>query len=318
MITSSSPDLENMVISCPLDQLGLIRITGEDAQAFLQGQLTNDIRLITQEISQIAGYCTAKGRLLATLLLWKTEDGYCAQLHGGIAPAVQKRLSMFVLRAKVQISDASPVFSRLGFGGQGATALLSAVCGKLPDHAMQTVNGDGLTIIRLHGATPRFEIIAAPEIMAGVRAQLENECVAADFTVWEWLEIRAGIPQVGPATQEDFIPQMLNLDLLDGISFKKGCYTGQEIVARTHYLGKVKRRTVLAHLGTETIPLPGSALYGLDSTEPVGKVVNAAAAPAGGCDLLAEVRLESMEAGGLRLHGPDGPTLSLLSMPYAL
>ena len=303
---------------CPLDHLGLLAFDGEDAQAFLQGQLTNDIKRISEQRAQIAGYCTAKGRLLATMLLWKTADGYCGQLHGDISATVQKRLSMYVLRSRVKVTDAAGKFARLGIAGRQAEAVLGNLSGVLPQQAMETVQAGGITILRLHGPLPRFEIIATPENMAVVRAKLESACDQADAPVWDWLDIQAGVPQIGPGTQEQFVPQMVNLDLLDGISFKKGCYTGQEIVARTHYLGKVKRRTHLAHIESAPPPPPGTAIYGADSTEPVGMVVNAAPAPGGGCDLLAEVRLESVDAGTLSLVAPGGPALALLPLPYAL
>ncbi len=308
--------LDSGAMLCRLDHLGLIELAGEDVQTFLQGQLTNDTSLITESRSQIAGYCTAKGRLLATLLLWKTPEGVCAQLHGGIVAGVQKRLTMYVLRAKVTVADAAAKWARLGVAGQTSEEVLNRSLGALPKTPMETVQRNGATVIRLHGTMPRFEIIATPETASGLCAELKNSCIETDVAVWEWLEIQAGVPQIGPGTQEEFVPQMANLDLLDGISFKKGCYTGQEIVARTHYLGKVKRRTRLAHVLAEKLPQPGEPVYGVASAEPVGMVINAAPAADGGVDLLAEIRLESVEAGALRLAGQDGPVLQLLDLPY--
>jgi folate-binding protein YgfZ len=318
MNTQTFSALNNGAILCDLSHLGLIEFSGEDALTFLQGQLTNDTKLITESRSQLAGYCTAKGRLLATLLLWKSPDGYCGQLHGDIAAAVQKRLSMYVLRAKVKVADATAQWSRFGVAGEHSVAILGKLIGALPQLPMETVQTDGCTVIRLHGAIPRFEIIAAPETATSLKMQLESICTAANAVTWNWLEIHAGIAQVGPGTQEEFVPQMVNLDLLDGISFKKGCYTGQEIVARTHYLGKVKRRTHLAHVDTANAPKPGDKVFGGDSAEPVGMVVNSAPAHDRGFDLLAEIRLESVEAGALRLAGKEGPAIELLTFPYGI
>lgn len=312
MNTQTLPD----TILCPLDNLGLLEITGEDAQSFLQGQLTNDTKLITENRAQLAGYCTAKGRLLATLLLWKSVDGYCAQLHGDIAPAIQKRLGMYVLRAKVKVEDATAKWGRLGVAGQQAELALSKIFGEPPQQALETRSFDGTTLIRLHGSLPRFEIVAPVAQIPQLRAQLEVSCTPVESALWNWLEIHAGVPMIGPGTQEELVPQMANLDLLDGINFKKGCYTGQEIVARTHYLGKVKRRTHLAHADTASAPVPGDRILGEAGTEPVGIVINSAPAPGGGFDLLAEIRLESVEAGKLRLQ--DHETLTLLPLPYAL
>jgi folate-binding protein YgfZ len=318
MNTQSFSALDNSAILCALDHLGLIEFTGEDAQTFLQGQFTNDTKLITETRSQLAGYCTAKGRLLATLLLWRTPDGICGQLHGDIATSVQKRLTMYVLRSKVKVTDAVAQWARLGVAGKGSEEVLSRLFGALPQQSMETMQSNGVIVIRLHGAIPRFEIIATPETVASLRTQLESTCVQADAPVWEWLEIQAGVAQISPGTQEEFVPQMVNLDLLDGINFKKGCYTGQEIVARTHYLGKVKRRTHLAHVDVSTPPMPGDKVYGEGGAEPVGMVVHAAPAPQGGYDLLAEIRLESAEAGAVRLGAPDGQAIALLTPPYPL
>lgn len=308
--------LESGAIVTSLDHLGLIEFTGEDTQAFLQGQLTNDTKLITETSSQLAGYCTAKGRLLATLLLWKSPEGICGQLHGGIAASVQKKLTMYVLRSKVKVIDATAKWARLGVAGKASEAVLAPILGSLPQQAMETVQCNGVSVIRLHGAIPRFEIIVTLENIADLRAKLESNCAQADATAWDWLDIHAGVAQIGPGTQEEFVPQMVNLDLLDGINFKKGCYTGQEIVARTHYLGKVKRRTHLAHVEVAEVPAPGDKVFGVGSTEPVGMVVNAIAAPDGGFDMLAEIRLESVEAGVLTLVDQNGPTLKLLQLPY--
>lgn len=316
MNTQMLDALKNGAIVCNLDHLGLIEFVGDDAQTFLQGQLTNDTKLITETSSQIAGYCTAKGRLLATLLLWKSPEGFCGQLHEGISAAIQKRLSMFVLRSKVKVSDASTRYGRIGVTGKGAELALAQVCSPLPQQPMETLKSEGLTVIRLHGRIPRFELVGLADVIAKIRTKLASTLVQADAKTWEWLEIQSGIAQVGPNTQEEFVPQMLNLDLLNGINFKKGCYTGQEIVARTHYLGKVKRRTHLAHVNADALIHAGEKIFGKDSAEPVGMVVNAATAPDGGVDLLAEIRLESLEAGEVRVGTTDGPTLRLLELPY--
>ncbi len=318
MNTQTFTALNNGAIVCRLDHLGLIEFNGEDAQTFLQGQLTNDTKLVTEGRSQLAGYCTAKGRLLATFLLWKTAEGYCGQLHGDIAAAVQKRLTMYVLRSKVKVADATTKYGRLGVAGKDSEAILGKLLGELPQQPMDTTQAGGAIVMRLHGAIPRFEIAATPEIVTGLLAQLEPACTVADASTWNWLDIRAGVAQIGPGTQEEFVPQMVNLDLLDGINFKKGCYTGQEIVARTHYLGKVKRRTHLAHVAAAEMPAPGDQVFGVGNTEPVGMVVNAVAAPNGGYDLLAELRLESVEAGPVRLANVDGPVLELMELPYSL
>lgn len=301
-----------------LSHLGLLQVGGEDAVSFLQGQLTNDVKLLDGSNSQYAGYCTAKGRLLAVFLAFAHHDHLHLQLDGTLTTPMLKRLRMYVLRSKVTIDDVSDSIIRIGVAGSNTTAALQALFGSVPHAPHQLLNLETANLVRLPGPAPRYELFTTPQQAPEIWSALEKSCTTVGKPCWDWLDIRAGIPQVTPATQEEFVPQMLNLDLLDGINFKKGCYTGQEIVARTHYLGKVKRRTHLAHVEVGEAPQPGEKVYGTDSAEPVGLVIGAAPSPAGSYDLLAEIRLENVEAGEIRLGGKDGPVLELLALPYTL
>ena len=293
-----------------LSHLTLLQVDGEDAIRFLQGQLTNDIKALDNS-SQYAGYCTAKGRLLALFLAFAHYDHLHLQLNGEIAEAIMKRLKMYVLRSKVKINDVSASIVRIGVSGPDAGTALSKVFGQIPQAPHQLVSSDGGAVLMLPGTTPRYLVYCSLEHAQAIWLQLRSNCKAVGHPCWEWLEIQAGIPDIVHATQEQFVPQMVNLDLIGGISFKKGCYTGQEIVARTHYLGKVKRRTVQAHVENESSPTPGNLLFGDESSEAVGMVVRAAPSPKGGYDLLAEVRLESMAAGSIRLSAKDGALLAI-------
>jgi folate-binding protein YgfZ len=304
-------------IMADLSQLGLLQISGEDAVTFLQGQLTNDVKLLDGGNSQYAGYCTAKGRLLGLFLAFAHHDHLHLQCNGALTQTLLKRLKMYVLRSKVRIDDVSDSIVRIGLGGAGAANTLKRLFSAVPQAPLQLLNLDSANIIRLPGPTPRYEIFTTVEHATDIWGALRQHCAPVGSAAWDWLEIQAGIPDVTPATQEAFVPQMLNLDAIGAISFKKGCYTGQEIVARTHYLGKVKRRTQLVHIDVATPPQPGDVVYGVDSSEPVGLVVRAAPAPTGGYDLLAEVRVESMAAGALRLAA-DGPSLQLQGLPYSM
>lgn len=310
--------LANGTIMADLSHLSLLKVEGADAVNFLQGQFTNDIKLLEGGHSQYTGYCTAKGRLLAIFLAFARQDQIYLQVNAALAEMVIKRLKMYVLRSKVVISDVSDDTVRLGVAGARAEAALQELFGSLPAQPHDRLLLEQATLLRLPGTIPRFQIFAARDSAFAWWDTLSNTCQPVGRAGWEWLQIQAGIPDITPATQEAFVPQMVNLDLLGGINFKKGCYTGQEIVARTHYLGKVKRRTVLAHAPTPQAPSPGNPVYGVDSAEPVGMVANVAASPHGGFDVLAEVRLESLEAGGIRLSGPDGPILACSPLPYPL
>jgi len=294
-----------------LSYRGVIGINGEDSQTFLQGQTTNDVRLATDR-AQYNSLCTPKGRMLASFLLWRDADGYFLQLPADLQAGIQKRLTMYVLRSKVKVRDASDESVRLGVAGTGAEALLQTTLGALPPDAMGVVRHDKGTIIRL-GAT-RFEIVAPPEQAPALWEKLSSSATPAGSACWEWLEIHAGVPVILPQTQEQFTPQMANFEAIGGVSFTKGCYTGQEIVARTQYLGKVKRRLYLAHLDSDSAPQPGDELLGAEPTS--GMVVNAQPAPGGGHDLLAVIPTGSVDAGAVYFKISGGPSLHFLPLPY--
>jgi tRNA-modifying protein YgfZ len=173
------------------------------------------------------------------------------------------------------------------------------------------------SVIRLPGN--RFEIFVPPDAAPGAWQTLARRCVMVGAGRWEWLDIHAGLPTVMARTQEQFVPQMANLELIGGVSFKKGCYTGQEIVARSQYLGKVKRRMFLAHIASDLAPQPGDKLFGQGPEEQSGgMIVNAQPAPDGGYDTLAVVLSTSVEAGDVHWNTPDGPVLTFASLPYAI
>lgn len=308
----------NRNIIADLSHLGLLQVSGEDAQAFLQGQVTNDMKLLNGSNAQYAGYCTPKGRLLAIFLTFAHQGHFHLQVNGALKEAMMKRLKMYVLRSKVAIEDKTDDIIRFGIAGTEAAIALKEYFGSVPEEHFQLLEHETATLLRLPGQAMRFEIFTRPEFAQDIWTTLVGKCTPVGSEGWEWHEIHAGVPDIVPATQEAFVPQMLNLDVLGGISFKKGCYTGQEIVARTHYLGKIKRRTYLGHVTTTDAPQPGAAIHGSDGTEPVGMVVRVAHGPQGGFDVLYEVRLESLDAGPVRLNAPDGPTIQPLPLPYVL
>lgn len=298
-------------ILADLSHRGIIGISGEDSQAFLQGQTTNDVRLAAGQ-AQRNSLCTPKGRMLASFLLWRTDDGYALQLPAELQAAIQKRLTMYVLRSKVKLRDASDESVRFGMAGANAERLLQETFGVLPTDALNILDHERGSVIRL-GPTS-FEVIAPPAQGTTLWNDLSKQATPAGSACWEWQGIRAGIPVILPPTQEQFTPQMVNFEVIGGISFNKGCYTGQEIVARTQYLGKVKRRLYLAHLDSASAPQPGDELFGTEETH--GMVVNAQPAPGGGFDLLAVIPTDSVDAGAVHHKTPDGPLLDILSLPY--
>lgn len=294
----------------------LIALTGDDAQSFLHAQFTSDVTGLAPGRSQYSGYCTPKGRLLASFLLWRTEHGFYLQLPSPLREAIQKQLSKFVLRSKVKIRDASREFTCYGVAGAQAEASLARMFGGVPRARHDVVHHDAGTLLRLPAG--RFELVVPREQSPAVRELLAKDAQAASPEQWGWLDIHAGIPVITPATQEEFVPQMVNLDLIGGVSFTKGCYPGQEIVARMHYRGRLKQRMYLAHIDSEAAPQPGDKLYSEDLGEQSsGMIVNSAPAPGGGCDALAVIQVRSAEAGRVHWKALDGPALEFLPLPYS-
>jgi folate-binding protein YgfZ len=300
-----------------LSQLGLICAAGADVNAFLQGQLSSDIRQLDGDHAQVSSYNSPKGRVLATLLLFRIGELVFLQLPRELAEPIRKRLSMFVLRSKVQLTDASGDFVRFGVAGQQAERLVTSVLGTAPSSTLEVTHGDGCSAIRLPG--DRFELVASPVRGPVLWRELETQARPAGAPAWDWLEIQAGIPTITLPTQDRFVAQMINLERIGGVSFQKGCYPGQEIVARTQYLGAIKRRAYLAHVSCDPIPAPGHSLFSADLGEqPSGTVLNAAPAPGGGFDLLAVIQVASAQGEPIHLGAPSGPVLELRPLPYPL
>lgn len=301
-----------------LSHFALIAFAGTDAQSFLQGQLSCDVRQTASgEFACYGSYCTPKGRVLASFLLWQEEGRYIMQLPTAMRAAIHQRLSMFVLRSQVMLSDGNAGTVCIGLAGPDAARLIRQTGGGIvPDSQQGITCNTGYRVIHLD--QNRFMLAITPEKAPALWLQLREQATPAGTACWDWLTIRAGIPVITPATREEFVPQMVNLDSIGGISFEKGCYPGQEIVARTRYLGKIKRRMYRAHILSKLPLEAGDELFGDDMPEQAtGMIVNAAPAPGGGYDVLAVLQTSSVES-GCRLHGktPQGPTLTLLPLPY--
>jgi len=298
-----------------LSHYGLIRLTGEDAQTFLHGQITNDLRGLSDERAVFAGYCSAKGRLLANFLVFRRAGELYVMLPRALREWVQKRLTMYVLRARVRLADASEAWVALGLNGAGADALVRERYGRTPDAPMDVVQAEDGWVVRL--GEQRFDAFITPAAAPTLWQAWSSQAHPVGASAWDWLTIRAGVPVILPATQDYFVPQMVNLEVLGGVSFNKGCYPGQEIIARSQYLGKHKRRMYLAHVKADAAP--GAELYSPDLPgQACGRVVNAAPAPEGGTDVLAVMQVASRDADEVHLGAADGPRLVFRPLPYEL
>jgi folate-binding protein YgfZ len=292
-------------VLCDLNHLGLLEISGADAVAFLQGQVTNDVKLLmgqdNKSSAHYSAYCNPKGRMLALFLAFAQHDHLYLQFNRTLLEPIMKRLKMYVMRSKVEIKDASNSMIKFGLNGPDATSILAGMFSKVPAQDYELVSLDNGAVLKLPSTDnhSRFQIFIDAENAPIIWDALKPKTRLVGKPCWDWLEIQAGIPDVELATQEQFVPQMLNLDILNGINFKKGCYTGQEIVARTHYLGSVKRRTYLTSLNTgnlDTVQAPKAGDKVSDATQnEVGQIVRTAPNASNGYDALIEMRIDSLK-----------------------
>ena len=313
---SASPPPSTNFVS-PLTDLGLIAATGEDAAKFLHSQLTNDVEHLGSGDARLAGYCSPKGRLLATFLMWKSADTVLLQLPREIQAAVQKRLQMFVLRAKAKLADATPDHVMLGLAGPLAAGVLQEWFPLLPSQPYAKVESEAGTLIREAGA-PRYQWITTQTVAQQAWPTLVKTLQPVGSSAWRLSSIQAGTPQITLPTQEQFVPQMVNFEIIGGVNFKKGCYPGQEIVARSQYLGKLKRRTLLASIETTDAKAGMEVFSPADPEQPCGMIVNAELQSPGKFESLVEIKIAVMEAGSVHLGSASGPQLQFAPLPYPL
>lgn len=302
--------------------LGLIAVTGDDSASFLHSQLTNDVEHLGTGEARLAGYCTPKGRLLGTFLMWRDEQSIFLQLPRELQAQLQKRLSMYVLRAKAKLTDATEAPNSeavLAIGGAKGEAALRRHVPDLPGAPYQLTRSDAGTVIRLADAfgAPRYLWLTSSARASDALPALREDLALGGNQAWHLAAVHAGVPQVTARTLEQFVPQMLNLELLGGVNFKKGCYPGQEIVARSQYLGKLKRRTALATIDNAAALAGQEVFSAADPEQPCGMIVNAAVNGNGGADALVEMKLASLDD-EVHLGSATGARLQFLPMPYAL
>lgn len=317
----SRPDEERQAINttnviAPLTHYGIISATGEDVTDFLQNQLSNDIKQIDDSHSQLSSYCSPKGRILANFRIFIFKDQIQLRLPVDTIATTLKRLTMFIMRSQVTLTDNSDNLAGFGICGSDADNILSNVGLNVPDtiDAVQTQNE--LCIIRIPGTQSRFEIYGEPAEIIKLWDKCATQATPVGVDVWLLQDIWTGLPDVTANIVEAFVPQMANLHAINGVSFKKGCYPGQEVVARMQYLGKLKRRMYRAHINTEQVPHAGDNLYSSGSEDSVGKIVTAVTAPQGGIDALAVLQIAQVEQHTIHLGSKDGEKLEFIDLPY--
>ena len=285
---------------------GLIRARGADAVTFLQSQLTSDVAALAPARAQLSGFCSAKGRMQASFVVWKTaEDEVLLACSASVLAQTLKRLSMFVLRSKCKLTDAAAEYRLHGVAGVSAAALL----GDTPVWGARAL---------AHGSAVRLpDVQGVPRAIAALSTDAAPAAASVlTLDAWRLLEVRSGLPIIEATTVDQFVPQMLNYELVGGVDFGKGCYPGQEVVARSQYRGTIKRRMFLFEC--DAIAQAGHEVFhSADASQPAGMVVNAAPLPGGaGSAALVEVKLAALEAGSLHLDTPDGAALRRSTLPY--
>lgn len=308
----------NLVLA-DLSHYALIEASGDDVVEFLQGQLTNDIKLVTENMGQLSAYCNPKGRILANFRIFKRQDSYFLRMRASISEATLKRLRMFVMRSKVELINRSDELSRMGIAGLNATKELAAIFNKLPQNTDESSTENEITIIKLAGTLPRYEVHGTVEKVKELWEKLQKNAVTIGENSWNLLTIRAAIPEIVSETVEAFVPQMVNLQAINSLSFTKGCYPGQEVVARMHYLGKLKRRLFIGSTESDSLPISGESIMTSDENEQkIGQIVTASRSKDKNVEFLAVLQIEKAEKEVLHIGSSTGPIVQLIDLPYSL
>lgn len=303
-------------VRCPLDDRGMLAASGPDTADFLHAQLSSDVGRLAAGRATLTSYSDPRGRVLAAPRLIAEHDRLLLELPADQVEPVRARLARYVLRADVRLSDVSATTARFGVAGASAAVALARAAGTLPEALGECRHSEaGATLLRLEGPRPRWLVYGPPAAVAPLWDALEGHALAAAADAWRLLEIEAGVPAIGAASAGRFVAQMLNLDRLDAIDFHKGCFPGQEVIARTRNLGRLKRRLFLLRATGSPLPAAGADVYA--GRDAVGEVVDAVAHPDGGFLALAVLRIEA-SGEALNLGEPDGPAAEAHAPPYAI
>jgi folate-binding protein YgfZ len=296
-----------------LSHEGVLAVRGSDASKFLQGQLTCNLNYLDQAHASLGARCTQKGRMQSSFRILLQGDGCLLAMVSELIEPQLADLKKYAVFSKSKLTDESAAWVR--FGLQQADALLADLGLPLGAETHDMARHEALLAVRV--SPGRAELWVPAEQAAEVQAKLTAQLPEAPLDAWLLGQVQAGIGQVMAQTRELFIPQMLNLQAVGGVSFKKGCYTGQEIVARMQYLGKLKRRLYRVALAADSLPEPGTPLFAPSHKSAIGEVVLGAPAEQG-FELLAVLQADAVEGGEIHVGDAQGPLLSLLSLPYEL
>ncbi len=315
---ASTPDHFSTDLDKPtlvnLNHLVCYQVEGEDATTFLQGQFSNDITAVTSSAGQISSYCTPKGRMLAIFYICKRDDAYLLLTSNDVAEEVMKRLQMYVMRSKVVIKLMDHALL-LGICNDNQEKVLNALTLKSPDSHYQVSTNDDCLCMNIPGISPRYLVICNQQPQQLQQLNIDDITVYS-HSYWEWLDIMAGLPNITQNVQEAFVPQMANMELIDGVSFSKGCYPGQEIVARLHYLGNANRRMFRLEVAQEEAINAGDDIYTQDSDQAIGKFLSVVHEGDNKYSGLAVLRIEAAKKNQLAIGSASGNSAQIMSLPY--
>ena len=311
-----NPDRERRIppqgaILCDLSHIGLISASGADAHTFLQGQLSNDLNDVSATQAQLSSYSSPKGRAITTLQIMQRQGTFYLSLSADVLEPVLKRLRMFVMRSQVALENAGDSLVHFGYADPRGEQRLADIIGAIPALPMEAVEYGNLTIVRRSASVPRFEIFGDVEDARGLWEKLDVHATGVGRGAWDYFEIEAGIPQVTADSMEAWVPQMMNLHLINAISFSKGCFPGQEVVARLKYLGKNKRQLYRIAIDSFELPVVGARIDAENGSE-AGQILNACLNPDGKVEALAVMKMTALDT---KLTLADS-TVQLLELPY--
>ncbi|HFE38329.1 MAG TPA: folate-binding protein [Gammaproteobacteria bacterium] len=298
-------------IVCDTSFLSIVKITGADAKTFLQGQFSNDVNLLTENNSQLSSYNSPKGRLYASFRLLKSGRDFLMLLPSEVTESIIKRLRMFIMRSNVNIENISDNWKSIGLSGFSITSEIN----QAPQEANNVLTNKGTTYISLPGVTKRLLALGPEESIKQLTNRLTEKNLLVNANHWKRLDIHAGLPNIYTATQESFVAQMVNLQFINGLSFTKGCYPGQEVIARMRYLGKLKKRMYRITINSDIAPNPGENLYLGGNSQSIGKIVDAQPNNQGRIDALAVIQNSACDQGEIYVNDA---ALSLTELPYAV
>ncbi|WP_299871273.1 folate-binding protein YgfZ [uncultured Cocleimonas sp.] len=298
-----------------LSERGLLEVTGEDAESFLQNQLTNDIRNVNDTTHQESAWCSPKGRIIANFRVFKRGDSFLLDLSADLVEHVTKKLRMYVMMSKVTIDDVSDSLVHFSYSGQGADAELNEILDNVPKASTEAVQSGSLSVLSIAGSNPRFDIFGEVDDCKSLWQKLSGDAVIATSSHWDYLNIQAGIPMISTESSEAWIPQMVNYIHIGGVDFKKGCYPGQEVVARLNYLGKTKRRMFHIEAEVSSALEVGSPIKSENDTE-AGKVLSSVVNPEGKAEALVILKIaETTKPLTVSVDNQEA-TVHFLDLPY--